>query len=102
MHLFGRSIMISGLKELDVVAFDEVDQPMFFGDPPAPGPNQLMLQRLGLADPGGRLAQVRPQRTRAREGRFGGRSRSRSEDPRETLVAIRLLAGPEVVSSAAH
>src|SRR5262249_53352100 len=44
--------MKPGLKELDAVALDEVDQTMLSRDPPRPCPGQFVLQRLRLAHTG--------------------------------------------------
>jgi hypothetical protein len=48
--------MESGLQNDEVFAVDEVDEPVFFTDPPRPCARKHMAERFGLADPGGRVA----------------------------------------------
>lgn len=49
--------MESSLQNYEVVAVDEVDQPVFFADPPRPSAREHVAERLGLADSSGRVTQ---------------------------------------------
>ena len=76
-------VMESGLQGHKVIAVNQVDQPVFFADPPRPGSRKHVAEWLGLADPGRRVAQCVvdqavdpfercPGSPRARRGGSGG------------------------------
>ena len=48
-------VMEAGLEDHQVVAVDEVDEPMFLGDPARPCPGQHVSQWLGFPDAGDRV-----------------------------------------------
>jgi len=45
------AVAIASLKNHDVVAIDEVDQPVLLADPSGPAAGEGVAQRLGFADP---------------------------------------------------
>ena len=49
--------MIPGLKKVDSLAPDEIDESVFFRDPTRPSPREKVLQWFRLPDPDKRLSQ---------------------------------------------
>src|SRR5262245_53570690 len=53
-----RSFVVeSGLQNHEVIAVNEVDQPVLLADPPRPGTREHVAERFGFADPGRGVAQ---------------------------------------------
>jgi hypothetical protein len=46
----------SGLQDHEVIAVYEVDEPVFFADPPGPCAREHVPQRFGFPDPGAWVA----------------------------------------------
>src|SRR5215471_16788545 len=47
-----RSVVVTGCEDDDLCFRDDVDEAVLIVDPPGPGPRQVVLERLGLADTG--------------------------------------------------
>src|ERR1051325_6980647 len=53
------SVVIARLQELDPIVRDEINDPMFLGETARPSSSGQVFERLGLADPGERIAHDR-------------------------------------------
>jgi hypothetical protein len=49
-------VVESGLQDHEVIAVYEVDEPVFFADPPGPCAREHVAQWFGFPDPGARVA----------------------------------------------
>ena len=51
------AVVEASLEDDEVIAVDEVDEPVLLGDAPGPGPREHVPKRLRLTDSGGRIEQ---------------------------------------------
>ena len=84
--------MVERLQEVDSVVLNEVDHPVLLRQPPGPGPQREMLERLGLSD--------REERV-AKDG-LGGRAPNLGGGGSSTLVVRLSGADLRVLNTPVH